>query len=219
MEGLNRGASLNIYIFFIAVLLLLQWPHHSKIFFFERKKWLSCAPIYLIQSYIQAQRQKEIKGFSFFFFQLWSDWATRRRPARAECIYYRQACWRRVLYLAKLISPRWPFCIGAAALRLMNVSWKGWLVLGPARARFAVWQKTRLLWGRVEVKNSGHDKQRTPGTTSDMQPPTPNPSAHRRQASMSEQRGVQLCAQSPTFGFVSHADVLSSCFIFSGCGC
>lgn len=34
--------------------------------------------------------------------------------------------------------------------------------------------ETHLLWGRVEVKNSGHDKQGTPGATSDMQPP-PSP--------------------------------------------
>lgn len=67
--------------------------------------------------------------------------------------------------------------------------------------------ETHFLWGKVEVKNNGHNKQRTPGTTSDMQPPTPNPSANRRQASVSEQRGMQLCAQIPTFGSVSHTNM------------
>lgn len=108
----------------------------------------------------------------------------------------------------------WSFLSDLSALVQLHCgSWMfhgkvGWFWALPSSVCFLT--ETHLLWGRVEVKNSGHDKQRTPGATSDMQPPIPNPSAHRSQASMSEQRGVQLCAQISTFGFVSHADMCCS---------
>lgn len=111
---------------------------------------------------------------------------------------------------SKLISPRWPFCTGAAALQLMNVSCKGWLVLGPA--------KLGLLPDRnaLTLRQSGGENQRARQTKDARhnlwRTSPPPPAAHRRQASVSDQRGVQLCTQMSTFGFVSLSDVLFSCF-------
>lgn len=83
---------------------------------------------------------------------------------RDVCIYYRQACWCRVLYLAKLISPQWPFCIGAVAPQLMNVSCKGWLVLGPAKLgllpdsnRLTLMQSRGAKQGAWQTKDARHN--------------------------------------------------------------
>lgn len=155
------------------------------------------------------------KSRDFPVFQLWSDRATRCRPAGLDgCVYYRQACWCRVLNWSVLADL-------SALLQLHCSSWMfhakvGWFWALPGWV--CCLTETHLLWGRVEVKNSRHDKQRTPGTTSDVHaPPHPptHPAAHRRQASVSDQRGVQLCTQIPTFGFVPHSDMCCSHLFFS----
>lgn len=73
---------------------------------------------------------------------------------------------------------KWSFLSDLSALVQLHCgSWMfhgkvGWFWALPSSV--CCLTETHLLWGRVEVKNSGHDKQRTPGATSDMQPP-PSP--------------------------------------------
>lgn len=191
------------------MLLLLQWLHHSKIFFLEWKKWLMqlCYPIFNSILY-SSRATKGNKGIFLFF----NDEVTGPPGAGLQGMY--------VFIIGRRVDAgfytwlNWSFlCDLSALVQLHCSSWMfhgkvGWFWALPSSV--CCLTETHLLWGRVEVKNSGHDKQRTPGTTSDMQPPTPNPSAHRRQISVFVHRGVQLCTQIPTFGFVSHASMCCS---------
>lgn len=191
------------------MLLLLQWLHDSKIFFFEWKRWLMQLCYHIFNSMLYwSTVTKGNKGIFLFF----NYEATGPPGAGLQEMY--------VFIIGRCVDAgfytwlNWSFPSDLSALvQLHCVSWMfhgkvGWFWALPSPV--CCLTETHWLWGRVEVKSSRHDKQRTPGATSDMQPPTPNPWAHRRQASMSEQRGVQLCAQIPTFAFVSHADMCCS---------
>lgn len=123
---------------------------------------------------------------------------------------------------------KWSFLSDLSALVQLHCgSWMfhgkvGWFWALPSSV--CCLTETHLLWGRVEVKNSGHDKQRTPGATSDMQPPPhhhPHPQPFGSQKAglhVRAQRCDIMHANSYFLLCISRRHVLLSRFIFSGCG-
>lgn len=194
------------------------WLYHSKIFFFEWKKWLTqlCYHIFnsILYSSTATKGNKEI--FLFFNYE-----ATGPPGAGLQGMY--------VFIIGRRVDAgfytwlNWSFLSDLSALVQLHCgSWMfhgkvGWFWALPSSVCFLT--ETHLLWGRVEVKNSGHDKQRTPGATSDMQPPHPQPFGSQK--SGLHVRAERRAIMRTNFYFwlcLSRRHVLFSCFISSGCG-
>lgn len=136
----------------------------------------SCAALYWIQFYIQVQRQKERKGFFFWFF----NYEVTGPPGAGLQGMYVFILGRRVdAGFSTWLKLNRSFLSDLSALVQLHCC--SWMFHGKVCRVWALpssvccLTETHLLWGRAEVKNSGRDKQRTPGATSDTQPPHPRP--------------------------------------------